>query len=287
MPADLVIVFDALTPRLLGCYGGPWRTPAIDRLAATSTVFDAAFEDGLRGIEPNGLDESDQLLRLPGLAWPPSTNDEALVDRIDPDVWHQLRSHPRVDEEAASPLDLVPTLGTVDWEVLLEESDRLQRDAWCELALTTAALEVDAIDRQLAALWTEIPPEEHAITLVSLTGWTLPHEADPLLDVGRHVPAMQSRPGSPARRELALTTPAAVLDELPPSSEPLRFDSPDGASVRDRDALFCRQTDAYGQTTERLFAKPADRFNACDISREQPGLVDDYATKLDAQSVDG
>jgi len=44
----IVVTFDRLATRLLGCYGNEWvETPNFDRLAATSTVFDNHFADSV------------------------------------------------------------------------------------------------------------------------------------------------------------------------------------------------------------------------------------------------
>ncbi len=42
-PNVLVVMYDQMTPSVLGCYGGVARTPHIDRLAAEGVVFDAAY----------------------------------------------------------------------------------------------------------------------------------------------------------------------------------------------------------------------------------------------------
>ncbi len=44
----IVVTFDRLATRLVGCYGNEWiETPNFDRLAATSTVFDNHFTDSV------------------------------------------------------------------------------------------------------------------------------------------------------------------------------------------------------------------------------------------------
>ena len=44
----IVVTFDRLATRLVGCYGNEWvETPNFDRLAATSTVFDNHFADSV------------------------------------------------------------------------------------------------------------------------------------------------------------------------------------------------------------------------------------------------
>lgn len=44
----IVVTFDRLATRLLGCYGNEWiETPNFDRLAASSTVFDSHFTDSV------------------------------------------------------------------------------------------------------------------------------------------------------------------------------------------------------------------------------------------------
>ena len=44
----IVVTFDRLATRLIGCYGNEWiETPNFDRLAATSTVFDNHFTDSV------------------------------------------------------------------------------------------------------------------------------------------------------------------------------------------------------------------------------------------------
>ena len=42
-PNILILMADQLAPRILGCHGGPARTPVIDGLAARSVVFDDAW----------------------------------------------------------------------------------------------------------------------------------------------------------------------------------------------------------------------------------------------------
>ncbi|MBS0203736.1 MAG: sulfatase-like hydrolase/transferase [Planctomycetes bacterium] len=44
----IVVTFDRLASRLVGCYGNEWiETPNIDRMAATATVFDNYFADSM------------------------------------------------------------------------------------------------------------------------------------------------------------------------------------------------------------------------------------------------
>lgn len=44
----IVVTFDRLATRLVGCYGNEWiETPNIDRMAATATVFDNHFADSM------------------------------------------------------------------------------------------------------------------------------------------------------------------------------------------------------------------------------------------------
>jgi choline-sulfatase len=42
-PNVLIVMYDQLTPAMLGCYGGPARSPAIDRLSSEGVTFDAAY----------------------------------------------------------------------------------------------------------------------------------------------------------------------------------------------------------------------------------------------------
>ena len=42
-PNILMIMYDQLTPSMLGCYGGPAIAPTIDRLASEGVTFDAAY----------------------------------------------------------------------------------------------------------------------------------------------------------------------------------------------------------------------------------------------------
>lgn len=42
-PNVVIVMYDQLTPWVLGCHGGPARSPTIDRLAAEGVVFDAAY----------------------------------------------------------------------------------------------------------------------------------------------------------------------------------------------------------------------------------------------------
>jgi choline-sulfatase len=44
-PNILVVMYDQLTPWVLGCHGGPAIAPTIDRLAAEGVVFDAAYSN--------------------------------------------------------------------------------------------------------------------------------------------------------------------------------------------------------------------------------------------------
>ena len=44
-PNVLVVMYDQLTPGMLGCHGGPAIAPTIDRLAAEGVVFEAAYSN--------------------------------------------------------------------------------------------------------------------------------------------------------------------------------------------------------------------------------------------------
>ncbi len=44
-PNVLVVMYDQLTPGMLGCHAGPAMAPTIDRLAAEGVVFDAAYSN--------------------------------------------------------------------------------------------------------------------------------------------------------------------------------------------------------------------------------------------------
>lgn len=286
MPTDLALVFDSLSPRLLGCYGGPYRTPAFDRLAAAGTVFDNCFVDGELG-KPLPIDDDAQVVRLPGIAdrFDPDTIDEdELFERIDPEVWNTLRqavaSNLDDDGDNGDPLSALAAMMAEggDWSRGLDDTD-----AWLELELTLASLQVDAVDRQLALLWDDVPPESYAITLVATAGWALADERDALLDVVRHVPAIRTQPGRAAARTAALCTPQAILDGEESPQPQLLFCATDGVAVRDAVGLMSRRIDvATGERTERLFRKPDDRFNDLDIWREQPGLAEDYSAMLQA-----
>ena len=50
----LVVTFDQLPLRMLGCYGNDWiATPHFDRLSAESVVFDAHFADATSHSQPS------------------------------------------------------------------------------------------------------------------------------------------------------------------------------------------------------------------------------------------
>ena len=48
MTKGIVVTFDRLALRMLGCYGSEWvETPNLDRLAASSMVFDRHFAENV------------------------------------------------------------------------------------------------------------------------------------------------------------------------------------------------------------------------------------------------
>lgn len=69
----IVVTFDRLATRLIGCYGNEWiETPHLDRLAATSTVFDNHFTDSV-GSKAGQAWFTGRLAHSPSLS-SPSTN---------------------------------------------------------------------------------------------------------------------------------------------------------------------------------------------------------------------
>ena len=280
MAYDLVILFETLSPTLLGCYGGPWRTPAFDRLASAGTIFDAAFADGDLD-RPFSVDPDDQLLELSGLPSPipaESLVDQAeIVERVDPGSWHDLLSWWHADgweRPIESPAELADDVERLAW---LHEAALGRQNAPDPVAIaasevlqTLASVIVLGLDEQLCQLWQQLPPESTSILLTARAGWSA-ETRDPLSDVTRHVPAIAT--GGPIERVASLTTPERLLGEHPPGDEIL-FVGDRGHALRSHDSLYQASSDAYGNREERLFVKPADRFNHHDRSRDLVDLAD-------------
>ena len=265
---DVLVLFDALPPLLLGCYGGADPTPAIDELAADGRVFDFCFADGDQA-DPT-VEDDRHVIELPGV--PPVASQEfAAIEFEERDdllrlAAEHLREHDRGSEDHFAALREIAAVDADAAETLLDYE------------LTAAAAAVRDADQALAMLLNELPPDEVRYTLTAKRGWAATGYDSPLSDLIRHVPAIGFAADEPSRDSL-LQSVANVLDGHTGQTELVFYAGDRGRALRTSEWLYIRETtDAGGE--ERLFAKPSDRFDLTDLSRQQPGVVDELSVLL-------
>jgi len=119
----IVVTFDRLATRLLGCYGNEWiETPHFDRLASTATVYDDHFADtvgpsrgrawmtgrhALRNSEVPGPASPGEFLRAAGVSRRVVTSDVALLSGFTKANFDQCQSVSGSEGLDANPSELV------------------------------------------------------------------------------------------------------------------------------------------------------------------------------------
>jgi hypothetical protein len=268
----VILVLRNLGAQWLGAYGNEWvATPHLDALAAIGTVYDRHFAVDLHS--PKLPWESRSVARLSEAVGLVNATDDVVIaceDLAWP--WH-FRDD--VFESYCEGIDETLT----PWREPLPE--RVTEDDWDRLHFSFAAA-VTQLDAAVGKLFSRIEVSQTRLLITSDTGFPLGEHGvvgpagSALHDELIHLPLIVVTPGAAADRVTAITTPAdlpAILSGQAEVRDAVVSRAGGRVSVRRADWALLKDDESI-----RLYQKPADVWNANDVAREHPAVIEDLLT---------
>jgi hypothetical protein len=308
----LLVTFDCLPRRWLGCYGGhDLPTPGFDALASHGTTYDLAFASDVSRVyeQPQGFEaDTGANLKIDGLAVPVTVR-----------VLGTDQPRARRGAVKSNGSQLVKSLD--EGVTFLEENSSRPVLAWLrhpgfrvQARPRMATGEVEAIAEQLVELdcsvgvfferWRETAEDDWRLIVTGAEGLLQPQateeSADPqLCDDWVHVPLWGVAGAGElfGRRDSRLVTTDVIAPTLRHWFSAAEGEPDDrlGAGEPDADAVLIRGPGQRGLRTRNwffrksdksdaaeLFRKPEDLWDVCDVADRRPEVCEELAARLAA-----